>query len=158
MLLTSSQLRLLWSWTDTAGISDVSDEARIEERLAIDDSAICNVAWSDVRILSGGLIDAIDIGSLPFLRMGIGGEVAINRVHKVYIANRSSFEGSEIRVGTPSNLTAAHYAISIAGESFVYLYSREGWVASDLLRIANPTASGIEYGIALLGSGEIINA
>ena len=161
-LTSTISLNLRWSWDDALDLSTVRDVGNLRQVVTIDDTAICNVAWADVRSLAANTVETLDLGELPYEVMGLEGTFTFDRIHKVYIANvytpTTPNPTAELRVGVPDNLTVGHYAMSVWQRSHSFLYSAQGWVPADLLRIANVSAVTIPYHIVLLGQGEIHSA
>lgn len=165
-LTSTISLNLRWSWEDAQDLSTVADVGNLRQTITIDDAAVCNVAWADARTIPANTVEALDLAALPYEVMGLEGTFAFSRIHKIYIANAvtpealtaASLTAAEIRVGVPDNLTVGHYAMSVWQQSHSFLYSAQGWVPADLLRIANVASISVPYHIVLLGQGEIHSA
>jgi hypothetical protein len=165
-LTSTASLSLRWSWNDSTDLSEVTNVGNVRDVVTISDSAICNVAWSDARTIQAGTVDALDLSSLAYDVFGLAGTFSFDRIHKIYIANAVTQQtltaggvtSAEIRVGVPDNLTVGHYAASVWQGSHIYLYSEQGWVPADLLRIANVSSVAVPVHIILLGQGEVASA
>lgn len=161
-LTSTVSLNLRWSWDDALDLGTVRDVGNLRQFVAVDDAAVCNVAWADVRSIPANTVEALDLTALPYEVMGLEGTFTFDRIHKVYIANvytpTVTNPTAELRVGVPNNLTVGHYAMGVWQQSHSFLYSAQGWEPADLLRIANVSGVTVPYHIVLLGQGEVNSA
>lgn len=156
-LSSNATIRLSWAWEDEVGLGSVIDSGVVRDSTIISDAAITNLVWQDSRSAPAGMVDAIDLESLPITTLGVSGVVKFNRIHKIFIANNSTADAS-IRVGVPQGSPATTYAMEVSQQSYSLQYSNEGWSPADLLRIANPGATAVPYDIVLIGEGEVVSA
>lgn len=166
-LLTNANLTLSWTWDDQPELSNVANTAKISSSAAISDAAVANIVWQDSRTLAANTIESIDLSTLPVEALGAAGTVSFDRIHKVYIANKTtaatlaavSATEATLRVGLPDNQTAGHYALGVGYSSFSFLYSLEGWLVEGPLLVANPTPDvTISFDLVIIGQGEISGA
>lgn len=161
-LTSTAALTLRWSFDDELDLSTIRNVGNLRKLVTIDDSAICNRVWADARTLAANTVETLDLSNLAYDVMGLAGTFSFSRIHKIYIANvyepTVTAPTAEIRVGVPDNLTIGHYAMGVWQQSYSFLYSAQGWVPGDLLRVANASSISIPYHIVLLGQGAITSA
>lgn len=165
-LLSNSDLKLTWAWKDPLDLSEIVDRGEIRQTAIIDDISTANMVWQDSRTLAASTIETIDLSALPLKALAIEGVVRLTKVHRVYIANTTTDAAltaagatvAELRVGLPDNGLATSYALSVFQQSHNYLFSRQGWTPTDLLRIGNVSTLPITYDIVLVGKGSVVSA
>lgn len=161
-LTSTAALSLRWSFNDELDLSTITNVGNLRQSITIDDSAVCNRVWADARTLAANTVETINLSSLDYDVLGLAGTFSFSRIHKIYIANvytpTVSAPTAELRVGVPDNLTVGHYAMGVWQQSYSFLYSAQGWVPGDLLRVANASSISIPYHIVLLGQGAITSA
>lgn len=158
-LRTVAQLKLEWLWTEPFDVANVVDKAKEQRNLTIEDAALQTAIWQDERTLPAGSVDQIDLDNLPLQTLAVEGVIRLTEIVQMFVENLESTAGAVIRIGTPSDGTASHYALEVGRGSYCYLSNLDGWAAAGrVMRIANPTSSPITYRIAFVGLGETVSA
>lgn len=133
------------SWTDGTGSGE-------SNRLWGDEQRSISAASNDDLDLAGGLTDVF------------GNTITMARVKMIYIKNRDTTAGKVLRVGaagtnpisTLFGATPDYLIIPPSGYLWLATGDATAWAltagSADVLRIANPNASSIEYDILLVGS------
>lgn len=151
----SGQVRIVPSWTDSLSTTDVVDSVTIQVPLSFSNGTgpgQADAYWRDVRFVTGGTLDTVDLTALPINVFGGASTLHLASLKLVYVRNLSDavmlqygFLGGVSAPDIPPN-AAMLWASPTPSIS-------ELWSAYfDKIEILNPVAAtGASYEIVLVG-------
>jgi hypothetical protein len=154
-----------WLFKESLDLSNVSDAAKLELKLAITDgtgSGLADKIWHDTRSLTAAAADNLDLTALTTTIFGSTVTISFVKLKGIFIVNNNAVSGDDLTIGNgaaPFNpgLSAATTTWPVyAGSQFLWVNKYAGWTVTnttaDILKINNGSPNTVSYSLVLWGT------
>lgn len=148
-----------WTRTDAQEVGSVVNRKTVNTAYTITDGdgpGEADLVFADARTIPANSIEEFDLLDLEQVALGVTVPYEFRQLRAIRVLNKATEPGRRLLVGVDPGRPTVVYAAEVGpGSEWMSVNHVDAWVVTEensVVRIANPTASPIDYELYLFGT------